>query len=31
MPDIVERLLGDARAPGASDDTMVHQIIEKIT
>ena len=28
--DVVERLLGEARAPGAEDDTMVHQILKEM-
>jgi hypothetical protein len=28
--DMVERLLGEARAPGAADDTLVHQILEEM-
>jgi hypothetical protein len=28
--DIVERLLGEARTPGAGDDTMVHQILKEM-
>ena len=29
-PDLVEKLLGEAQAPGASDDTMVHQILKEM-
>jgi hypothetical protein len=28
--DVVERLLGEARPPGATDDTMVHQILKEM-
>ncbi len=28
--DVIERLLGEVRTPGASDDTMVHQILKEM-
>ena len=28
--DLVERLLGDARAPGMEEDTMVHQLLKEM-
>ena len=28
--DVVERLLGEVRAPGVEDDTMVHQILKEM-
>ena len=28
--DVVARLLGEVRAPGAEDDTLVHQILKEM-